>query len=272
MRMLKGLIRPKVRDYLDAATELWIGWTFPPVARAIEDAQWHPDDRSAYCGRCGDSVGVGESNESGCATCRQGEMAGGIGDGVVRLGPYVQSLRQWVLQIKYDRWAEMGDHLGHLLAQRLRASHGIDVDKTVVVPMPMPWARRFYRGIDHAGVIAAGVARELRAPLIPILRRANRPPQVTLVPSERRRSGSRGMAIRRRLGAWPIGGAHVVLVDDVCTTGSSLRAAARLLGTLKPARVICGVLAVSDSKARRDRAHRVAAPVQQIRELVDQAG
>src|SRR5688572_11297945 len=87
---MAGAIRDCVRNYIDSVTERWIGWTFPPVERAIEDAAWKPNEPAAYCHRCGDSVGLGEATSEGCGTCRNGaELAGGIADGVVRLGPYV---------------------------------------------------------------------------------------------------------------------------------------------------------------------------------------
>ncbi|HWB18803.1 MAG TPA: phosphoribosyltransferase family protein, partial [Phycisphaerales bacterium] len=56
-------------------------------------------------------------------------------------------------------------------------------------------------------------------------------------------------------------GVHFILVDDVRTTGASIRAAARLLRALKPAKIIAAVLAVSDARARElRRAHAPSAP------------
>ncbi|MCI0365463.1 MAG: hypothetical protein L0219_16495 [Phycisphaerales bacterium] len=247
-----------MREYLDAAAEHWIGWTLPPVQRAIADADWKPDERDVYCHRCGDSVGPGEATAEGCGTCRKGgELSGGIGNGVVRLGAYVEPLERWVPQIKYQRWAEMGEHLGRLLAERVRESDLVWTHRTIVVPMPMPWQRRLYRGIDHTGVIATAVARELGRPVRRVLARVNGQPQVKRSPSERRRFGGDGLRIRRRLiGQWDLSECHVLLVDDVRTTGASLRSATRLLRTLKPERIVCAVLAVSDSKARRQRTQR----------------
>jgi ComF family protein len=255
-------IRDRIGRYVDEFTEHWIGWTLPPVPRVIEDGGWAPDTRQAYCGRCGDSVGIGEASDLGCATCREGgELEGGVGDGIVRLGAHVDHLRDWILKIKYQRWSEMGQWLGKELAKQIRAASVVDPDQTLVVPIPMPWQRRLTRGIDHAHLIAAAVARELRVPLANMLTKANHPPQVTLSVTERRRTGGRGLGIRRRWGGWPVQGLHLLLIDDVRTTGTTLRAAVRLLRSLKPGRTVCGVLAVSDSKARRDRANQPTRPV-----------
>jgi predicted phosphoribosyltransferase len=62
------------------------------------------------------------------------------------------------------------------------------------------------------------------------------------------------MYVRRRLGGWNLLDVDLVLVDDIRTTGASLKAAVRLLRSLKPRSVVCAVLAVSDAQARRARA------------------
>jgi predicted amidophosphoribosyltransferase len=237
--------------YLDAATDYWLGSTLPSAERAIAEADWEPDEPAAYCRRCGDSVGPGEARPSGCGSCRDRPA---IADAVVRLGPYSGDLRRWVLAIKYHRrWAEMAEVLGRRLGEAVARCGVIDPRRAVIVPMPMPWQRRLYRGIDHARLIASAIARHLDAPLAAALAKAQGPPQVSRAPSLRARAGARGLSIRRRLGGWDLSGLHVVIADDVRTTGASIRAAARLLRRLKPQRVVAAVVAVSDAAARRDR-------------------
>jgi predicted amidophosphoribosyltransferase len=58
------------------------------------------------------------------------------------------------------------------------------------------------------------------------------------------------LRLRRTIGGWKLQDAHLLLIDDVRTTGATLKSAVRLLRTLKPDRVVCGVLAVSDAKSR----------------------
>jgi len=254
------------RDRLDQTTRQWIGWTLPPPEVAIENAKWSRDDLKAWCHRCGDSVAPGEATDTGCSTCRDGaELDGGISDGVIRLGTYTDELMHWVQQIKYTRWNEMAEQLGRELGQQVIASNTVEPDRVVVVPMPMPWPRKLYRGIDHAQEIAHGVAAELHAPVMNMMRKQMQAPQVKLSPSERRRAGRRGLSIRRRFTlatsphsvlGWDLHDLHVILIDDVRTTGATLLGATRVLRRLKPARIVCGVVAVSDSTARRKRSQR----------------
>jgi predicted amidophosphoribosyltransferase len=174
-------------------------------------------------------------------------------DAVVRLGAYTDPLRQWILAIKYQRWSDMAELLGRQLGVALIESKLLDASRCVVVPMPMPWQRRAYRGIDHALAIAGATAAELRAPLLRVLAAANGPPQVGLSPTDRLRRGGRGIRLRKRLGGWGLRDLQIVLVDDVRTTGASMQRAARHLRRVRPASVIAAVLAVSDERARRDR-------------------
>jgi len=240
---------------LDAALASWMGFSSPHVRQAMDAADWAPDDREAYCGRCGVTTAPGEATGTGCGSCRGHP---GIGQGVVRLGSYGGALREWVLGVKYRGWAEMGDALGRRLGEAVRAAGVIEPPaEAIVAPLPMPWQRRLYRGIDHSRVIAGGVAAELGAPMLSLLRKRNGPPQVSLPISQRRRSGARGLRLRAFGGfipgaAW-MRGATVVLVDDVLTTGATMRSAVRLIRTMKPARVIAAVLAVADDPARRRR-------------------
>jgi predicted amidophosphoribosyltransferase len=263
-------IRP-ILDFLDAASEAWLGWRAPPVLRAFEAASWTPDALGTYCGRCGGSIGPGEAVESGCGVCRGGS---GIGDGVVRLGHHDGALREWILGIKYAQWAAMGEALGRQLAQQVLAANLITSDAAVVVPMPMPWQRRLYRGIDHARVIAGAVANALNAPMVPCLAKSNGPPMVALTASERQASGGRGMHVAKRWGGWVLSDLDALIVDDVWTTGASLRAAVRLLRTLGARSVVAAVLAVADDSGRQTAARGPDSrknPVQ-VLEIADSGG
>jgi predicted amidophosphoribosyltransferase len=84
------------------------------------------------------------------------------------------------------------------------------------------------RGFDHVFLLAGPLAEALDVPLVSALERAERRrPQVGLLPDERRENIS---------GAFVVGssepsvrGRHVVLVDDVLTTGATAEEATRIL-------------------------------------------
>jgi predicted amidophosphoribosyltransferase len=91
----------------------------------------------------------------------------------------------------------------------------------VVAGSPTPPARRRARGFDQAQLLAAAVARCLRLPCRPLLRRALGPPQTGRTLPERRT----GPAFAARAPS----PTRVLIVDDVVTSGATLASAARAL-------------------------------------------
>lgn len=98
---------------------------------------------------------------------------------------------------------------------------GIDA----VQPVPLHRFRRMRRGFNQARELAAPVAEALQVPLCrALLRRRRTRTQSELSAGERRRNLKDAFCLRS---APP--GEHVLLVDDVMTTGETLRSAAREL-------------------------------------------
>lgn len=237
-------------DRFDNALDYWLGYAAPPADHAVQCSTFLPDAPDAYCRNCGDSVGFGEYTSTGCASCRSKPA---LADTVVRLSPYVGDLREWILRLKYAGWSPIGVELGRMLARSIQESGAVDLDNTIIVPMPMPWQRRLYRGIDHTQVIAVAIARELDIPLVRILSKKHGPPQVALSATDRQRHGGRNLRVRRRLGGWNLKDIQLVLVDDVRTTGTTIRRAVRLLQQLDPKTIVVSVAAVADPVSRRAR-------------------
>ncbi|HEX7291560.1 MAG TPA: double zinc ribbon domain-containing protein [Conexibacter sp.] len=94
-----------------------------------------------------------------------------------------------------------------------------------LVPVPLHPARRRARGFDQAALIAAALAARTGLPLHPCLRRAGRPTRQLGAGRAARRAAADGQRLSAR-GPVP---SHVLLVDDVHTTGATLDACARAL-------------------------------------------
>jgi predicted amidophosphoribosyltransferase len=93
-----------------------------------------------------------------------------------------------------------------------------------LVPVPTPAVRRRRRGFDHAARLATAIAERTGHPVSACLRRAGRAP--------RQAGARRGERLARGRVQVAVAGQvppRVVLIDDVHTTGATLRACAREL-------------------------------------------
>jgi len=93
----------------------------------------------------------------------------------------------------------------------------------VAVPVPLHRSRQRSRGFNQA----ADLARHLGLPVRAALRRVRATPSQTDLPAARRHANVRDAFAMRR--GQDVRGLRIVLVDDVCTTGATLEACARVL-------------------------------------------
>lgn len=139
-------------------------------------------------------------------------------------GRYDGRLREAIHALKYGRNLALADPLGTALAQVVC---GDPVLRTAdaLVPVPLHPRRWSERGFNQAEELARVAARRTGIPLRHLVVRV-RPtvPQTELDEEERRRNVRGAFAVR---GAAT--GLRVIVVDDVVTTGSTLRECARAL-------------------------------------------
>ncbi len=130
---------------------------------------------------------------------------------------------------------------GRLLSQLMVEAFAALPRPDALVPVPLHRARLRRRGYDQALELAKPLARALRIPLRAdaLWRVRATAPQSERDAVARRRNVRRAFAVRADA-ALP---AHVVLVDDVMTTGATLHAAAHALRRAGVARVDAWVCA-----------------------------
>lgn len=189
------------------------------------------------CPRCAATVGPYAHLAGGCLHCRHEHFAFAR---AVRLGPY-ERLDEIVLRLKQRRSETLAEVLaGEWAGAAATALTGLGVQ--VVVPIPLHWRRFLWRGYNQSEALARGLAGKLGLAYRPAaLRRIRHTPFQTLQTRAGRRDNVRGVFRAGKRGK--LHGLHVLLVDDVMTTGATLHEAARALRRGGAARVSVAVLA-----------------------------
>jgi predicted amidophosphoribosyltransferase len=206
------------------------------------------DGADPRCGRCGQPAGLQltSSDRSRCSHCRGRRWAF---HGVERLGLYEGALRGACIGGKSDGAEPLAAALGEWFWEcRGAALERLQVD--LVVPVSQHWTKRIAVAHNQAETLAGVLGRCLRVPVgRHILRKARRTPDQSGLSAARRRANlgdSFHVWQRRRLE-----GGHVLLVDDVLTTGTTAHQAARALRQGGAEQVSVAVLAVVSVTADR---------------------
>ena len=129
-----------------------------------------------------------------------------------------------VHKLKYGGWTGLGADMARRIVRQGRPWQG--GERAVLVPVPLGPGRMRERGFNQCAVIASAIAREWRIPVVgDAVRRARETKsQVLLTPEERSVNVHSAFEVASVSSA--ARGAHVVLVDDVVTTGATLNACA----------------------------------------------
>ena len=158
-----------------------------------------------------------------------------IGDRTTAPFLYEGEIRSRILRLKYANERRIAAELGRDVAHHAIA-HGMRPDVVTWIPTTRRKLRR--RGIDHAELIAEHVARQLRIPCRQLLMRANNMSQT----GQTRRVRLSQVRFRSRRLSPDI---CVLVVDDVVTTGASMRAARQALKSSGAGIVHCIAVAIT---------------------------
>lgn len=156
---------------------------------------------------------------------------------VLAIGRYEEPLRGLILAKSGSRQL-ISRQLGHLLWSM---SHIQNMHFDGVVPIPLHWTRYAWRGYNQAKEMAQVIAYKSGKPLLDVLRRAKRTPYLTYYAADERRCAMADVFSLKT--GTDVRGKHLLLIDDVMTSGATLKEAARELWKAKPASITAAVVA-----------------------------
>lgn len=186
--------------------------------------------RAAGCSRCGLFFNSGARSKNpmagpaNCPSCRQRKLWFAA---TVALGPYRGELREAVLRSKRASEESFTLALGALIGQQLGPSLATqEID--LVTNMPTHWKRRWQRGVQSTELLLRGLVSQVELPVASQVLRCRRytRKQGTLSPAERFRNVSNAFRVRK---PQQVRGKHVLVVDDVMTSGATVNEVARVL-------------------------------------------
>jgi ComF family protein len=171
------------------------------------------------CHRCGLPLKATEADT--CAGClaEPGKL-----DRIRAAVAYDERARSLVLRLKYGRKTALAKVMAGYMLRPLR-----DLEEgALLVPVPLHRLRLWNRGFNQAALIAAALAKGSDHPCDPfLLERKRRTPKLKgMTVSERKKAVQGAFALREGRN---VRGRHLILVDDVYTSGSTAEACARLL-------------------------------------------
>ena len=183
----------------------------------------------ANCMGCGAATGCRE--DWICPACREALTQGWVGaspppeglDAAAFAYVYRGAAVGIVTQLKYRGVTRLAGFMGGDMARAYRFIHPTGADCVTCVPMHSK--RQVRRGYNHAALLARELSARVGIPFVELLERVRDTPQQAKLEDDARRSNMSG-AFR---GLEAARGRRVLLVDDVCTTGSTATACARAL-------------------------------------------
>ena len=222
----------------------------------ICDACWTeiPVRDAVVCRRCGDALDAPvEQGIAGSDLCRACRVAPPAFARAVAFGTYDARLREAIHALKYDRMHPAAKKLGSMLAEAITQLLPDAPAELLVVPVPLHRTKQRQRGFNQARALAQAAIDalgrshpewKLTLASSTLMRLRATETQAGLTPTQRRKNVRGAFKVSDPAA---VRGKHVLLVDDILTTGATARAAAQSLLRAGAASVYVATLA----RARR---------------------
>ena len=140
-------------------------------------------------------------------------------------------MAQLVYQLKYGQRPDIGEDMGRLMAREMSLGdffNGIDA----LVPVPLTRKRHRQRGYNQSEMLARGISDVTGIPVITeaVSRELFQQSQTSLSRRERQENVEGVFVLRH---PQLLEGKHILLIDDICTTGATLMACGKVLHNIE---------------------------------------
>jgi len=152
-------------------------------------------------------------------------------------------IKQAVYKYKYDFVKDLSKPLGQLMVNRLNFINKTNTEEfpllskdALLIPVPLHKKRLRWRGFNQAELLAVEIGKQLNIPVVNdlLIRTKYAAPQVKIkTPSERQQNIKHAFALSSNQRP-QFTNKTLILIDDICTTGATLKECAKILKTLKP--------------------------------------
>jgi len=199
------------------------------------------------CTKCG-RFHSGQEGEMLCWECREDEPQYMMSRAVA---PFEGPVREAVHYFKFSGRRELSYPFGELMAALLVQLFPFRTF-SAVVPVPLHTGRLRERGYNQAALLAGVIAGILKIPLQEeALLRVRETPSQTSLSRQEREENMKGAFIAGK-DALLLQGKRVLLVDDVYTTGATVRECCRMLASAGVGEVYVITLAAGIVKDKKD--------------------
>jgi ComF family protein len=154
-----------------------------------------------------------------------------------------QVIQQLIHQLKYKGNREAGLYLGRMMGNHLINSGRFGtIDQ--LVPLPMFPAKEFRRGYNQATIICNGLSEAMNVPvhLNNVIRRYATETQTKKHRTERWENVAESFMVTDPAA---LAGKHILLVDDVLTTGATMEACCQAMSTIPEISISLATLAIA---------------------------
>lgn len=189
-----------------------------------------PGFTDPYCPQC--HLELGE--EGPCPFCRNSPLRW-----ILPLGSYRPPFSDWIQELKFSGATYLIEPFAECLAEKLLELELIP-EHWVFVPAPPGNRENFMRGENLPNLLCGVLSRKTGIRTLPLLtKNSPSPPQRTLPRADRLRLSAEDFSLVYPL---PKGIYGVILVDDLCTTGATLKALARCILDSYPGALVSAVV------------------------------